>query len=103
MSLRLSFGYYIIKLLDKNPAKVEPYNGVDTKVAGIQPGQQPMTIRDILTIQAIQIQAPAFLEKLKKDANVEILDPDLKALEEKSGSRADAIVPATPNAKIARD
>ena len=97
--IETTVGYYIIKLLGKNPAKVEPYNGVDTKVAGIQPGQQPVTIRDILTTQAVQVQAPAFLKKLRKTANVEILDPDLKALEEKNESKADAIVPAAPNAK----
>ena len=47
--IEMSFGYYIVKLLDKNPAKVEPYSGVDTKVAGVPPGQPPVTIRDILT------------------------------------------------------
>jgi parvulin-like peptidyl-prolyl isomerase len=92
-------GCCIIKLVDKNPAKVEPYSGVDTKVAGVPPGQEPVTIRDILNARAVQVQTPAFLEKLKKDANVEILDPDLKALEEKSESKADTIMPATPNAK----
>ena len=92
-------GYCIIKLLDKNPAKVEPFNGANTKIAGIPPGQQPVTIRDVLTVRAVRIQTPEFLEKLKKDASVEILDPDLKALEEKNESKADAIVPATPNAK----
>jgi parvulin-like peptidyl-prolyl isomerase len=92
-------GYYIVELLDKNPAKVEPFNGADTKIAGVPPGQQPVTIRDILTAQAVQVQAPAFLKKLRKTANVEILDPDLKALEEKSEFKADTIVPATPNAK----
>jgi parvulin-like peptidyl-prolyl isomerase len=97
--IEMSFGYYIIKLLDKNPAKVEPYNGVDTKIAGVPPEQQPVTIRDVLTTRAVRIQTPGFLEKLKKDANVEILDPDLKALEEKNESKADAIVPAAPNAK----
>jgi parvulin-like peptidyl-prolyl isomerase len=97
--IEMSFGYYIVKLLDKNPAKVESYNGVDTKIAGVPPGQQPVTIRDVLTVQAVQVQAPAFLEKLKKDANVEILDTDLKALEEKSEPKAGAILPATPGAK----
>jgi peptidylprolyl isomerase/foldase protein PrsA len=97
--IETTVGYYIIKLLDKNPAKVELFNGANTKIAGIPPGQPPVTIRDILTARAVQIQTPGFLEKLKKDASVEILDPDLKALEEKSASEADAIVPATPNAK----
>jgi parvulin-like peptidyl-prolyl isomerase len=97
--IETTVGYYIIKLLDKNPAKVEPFNGADTKVAGVPPGQPPVTIRDILTVQAVQVQAPAFLKKLRKTADVEILDPDLKALEEKSESNADAVVPATPDAK----
>ena len=97
--IETSVGYYLIKLLNKNPAKVEPFNGADTKVAGVPPGQPPVTIRDILTTRSVRVQTPGFLEKLKKDANVEILDSDLKALEEKSESKADAIVPAAPKAK----
>jgi len=31
-----------------------------------------VTIRAIFSRPAVQVQAPAFLEKLKKDANVEI-------------------------------
>jgi parvulin-like peptidyl-prolyl isomerase len=92
-------GYYTVRLLGKNPAKSEPFNGADTRVAGVPPGQPPVTIRDILTAKAVQVQAPAFLAKLKKDANVEILDADLKALEEKDESKVDAVVPATPGAK----
>jgi len=97
--IETTVGYYIIKLLDKNPAKVEPFNGADTRIAGVPPGQPPMTIRDVLTTRSIRIQTPGFLEKLKKDSNVEILDQDLKALEEKSESKADAIMPATQDAK----
>ena len=92
-------GYYIIKLLDKNPSKVESYSGVDTKVAGVPPGQQPVTIRDILTARAVQVQAPAFLEKLRKDANLEILDPDLKTSEEGNESGTGVNTPVTPDAK----
>jgi parvulin-like peptidyl-prolyl isomerase len=94
-----SVGYYMIKLLDKNPAKVEPYNGVDTRIAGIQPGQQPVTIRDILTAGAVRVQAPAFLEKLRKDANVEILDSDLKKLEEESEPETGTNAPVIPGAR----
>jgi parvulin-like peptidyl-prolyl isomerase len=70
-------GYHIIKLLGKIPAKTEPYAGLDTKIAG----NPTLTIRDILTAQAIQTDAPKYLMGLRKAAGVEILDPDLKELQ----------------------
>ncbi len=70
-----SYGYHIIKLLDKNPAK---------KLALTD--KVPMTdviisdkIKDYLTNQKTEVLAPAYLDKLKKGADVEILDADLKA------------------------
>ncbi|MGA2029898.1 MAG: peptidylprolyl isomerase [Verrucomicrobiota bacterium] len=73
------YGYHIIKLLDKIPAKTIEFTGVDTKVAGLS-GGQPVTIRDVLTAQTIQAQAPKYLLGLRKAADVQILDADLKAV-----------------------
>jgi parvulin-like peptidyl-prolyl isomerase len=81
-----AYGYHIIKLLDKTPAK---------KLALTD--KVPMTdltisdkIKDYLVQQKTQKLAPAYLENLKKTANVEILDADLKA--------AIAALPAATNA-----
>lgn len=71
------FGYHIIKLSQKYPAhKVE--------LAEVSP-----KIKDYLTQQAIQKQAPAYLDALKKDAGVQILDDSLKP------SEADALQPSS--------
>lgn len=70
-----SYGYHIIKLLEKTPAK---------KL--LLTDKVPMTnltiadkIKDFLVQQKTQKLAPAYLENLKKGADVEILDPVLKA------------------------
>lgn len=72
-----AYGYHIIKLLDKTPAKkltlTDKIPGGDGTVGG--------KIKDFLLQQKIEKLAPPYLEKLKKDANVEILDADLKAAE----------------------
>jgi parvulin-like peptidyl-prolyl isomerase len=73
------YGYHIVKLLDKIPAKTVPFTGADTKIAGLSGGQS-VTIRDALTAQTIQAQAPKYLQGLRKDADVQILDADLKAV-----------------------
>jgi peptidyl-prolyl cis-trans isomerase C len=61
-------GYHIIKVLEKTPAKMTELE----KVAD--------TIRQILKAQEIRKLAPAYFEKLKQEANVEILDKNLKAV-----------------------
>jgi parvulin-like peptidyl-prolyl isomerase len=61
------YGFHIIKLLDITPAQTVPYAKVSDK------------IKDFLLQQQTQKLAPAYLDNLKKDADVEILDPDLKA------------------------
>jgi parvulin-like peptidyl-prolyl isomerase len=70
-----AYGYHIIQLLEKTPAKTMTLNDkvplTDMTVAE--------KIKDYLTQQKTGELAPAFLEKLKKGANVEILDADLKA------------------------
>ena len=61
------YGFHIIKLLDKTPAQKVPY----AKVAG--------KIKEYLIQQKTQKVAPAYLANLSKAADVEILNPDLKA------------------------
>jgi len=61
-------GYHIIKALEKNPArKVELEKVADN-------------IRLTLKAQEIQKRAPAYFEKLKQEAGMEILDEKLKAV-----------------------
>ncbi len=60
------YGYHIIKLLKKIPAKKIEY----AKVAD--------RIKEGLLAQEIHKLAPAYIKKLKKEANVQILDEKLK-------------------------
>jgi peptidyl-prolyl cis-trans isomerase C len=71
------YGYHIIKLLDKIPAQTVPLADVSDK------------IKDFLMQQQTQKLAPAYLENLKKNADVEILDPDLKAAAAAAAAMAD--------------
>jgi len=63
------FGYHIIKVLEKMPAKKTALTEVSPKV------------KEYLTQEAIKKQLPDYYAKLKKDANVEILDEKLKPKE----------------------
>ena len=63
------FGYHIIKLSEKIPARKVEY----AKAAN--------DIKEGLTQQALQKQFPDYVAKLKTEANVEILDEKLKAVE----------------------
>jgi parvulin-like peptidyl-prolyl isomerase len=80
-----TYGYHIIKSLGKTPAKKVEYATVSDK------------IRDYLKTQKTDKLAPPFLDKLKKEAGVEILDPDLKAataaLEAAAATNAPAMTP----------
>jgi peptidyl-prolyl cis-trans isomerase C len=68
------FGYHIIKLSEKIPAKKVEFAKAATD------------IKDGLTQQALQKQFPDYLAKLKTEAGVEILDEKLKAQELPSAS-----------------
>ena len=80
-------GYHIIKLLEKTPAKKLDY----------------ATVADNLKQALIQQKsvklAPPYLATLRKQAGVDILDPDLKAVEQESESAADTNAPAAPTGK----
>jgi peptidyl-prolyl cis-trans isomerase C len=60
------FGYHIIKLYEKFPAKKLAFDEVKTD------------LKEGLTQQAMQKQIPDYMDKLEKDAKVEILDERLK-------------------------
>jgi parvulin-like peptidyl-prolyl isomerase len=76
-----SYGYHIIKLLEKLPAKKEAYSGVETKSIYLKADRQKYTIRDILVEQGMAKQFANFMKKLRQEANVEILDEKLKAVD----------------------
>jgi peptidyl-prolyl cis-trans isomerase C len=64
--IETQFGYHIIKLSEKMPAKKVDFDKVKDE------------IHDVMVRQAIQKQFLTFAQKLQKDANVEILDEKLK-------------------------
>ena len=80
------FGYHIIKLSEKLPAKK------------MEMAKVSQDIKDYLKGQAVQKQLPEYMEKAKKDADVQILDEKLKpvgsVLEALPAGKADAKKPA---------
>ena len=86
-----AYGCHIIKLLDKTPAKklalTDKVPLSDMTVAA--------KIKDYLTQQKTEKLAPAYLEKLRKAADVQILDAGLKAAETAAAAAA-AAPDATP-------
>jgi peptidyl-prolyl cis-trans isomerase C len=69
------FGYHIIKLSEKIPARKVAFDKACTE------------IKDGLTQQDLQKEFPGYLAKLKTEAGVEILDEKLKATELPEPSR----------------
>jgi parvulin-like peptidyl-prolyl isomerase len=63
------FGYHIIKLLEKTPAHKVEFSKADAD------------IKEGLSQQAMQKQFPEYMAKLKKEADVEVLDDKLKSVE----------------------
>jgi peptidyl-prolyl cis-trans isomerase C len=78
------FGYHIIKLSEKFPARK------------IEFAKAESDIKDGLMQQALQKQFPDYIEKLKKEAGLEILDEKLKP---KETADAGALSPARPPVK----
>ena len=82
------YGYHIIKLSEKIPAKKVDYE------------KALPDIKEGLTQQELQKQFPDYVAKLKKEANVEILDEKLKAQELPTASPMPAgQPPVKPGAK----
>jgi parvulin-like peptidyl-prolyl isomerase len=82
--VELSYGYCIVKLLEKIPAKILDYATVADD------------LKEALKRQKISRQAPTYLDKLKQSSGVEILNPRLKALVaevEAATSNAPAMLP----------
>ena len=73
--IKTQYGYHIIELIDKTPAK-------KLALTDIVPGTDGTVsdrIKDYLTQQKTDELAQPYLEKLKKADDVKILDPDLNA------------------------
>jgi peptidyl-prolyl cis-trans isomerase C len=64
-----TYGYHIIKLYEKMPAKKLDFE------------KEATGIKEYLGQREIQKQYPQFIQKLRKDADVQILDEHLKAVE----------------------
>ena len=77
------YGYHIIQQLGKTPAKQVDYATVADN------------IKDSLAQQKMATIAPAYLDKITKAADVEILDAELKAAVEKAAVDAQANTPTT--------
>lgn len=72
------FGFHIIKLAEKFPAK--KYGLMEPIAISATESKTPATIcKEQLEALQIREKAPAFIEKLRAESNVEILDPTLKA------------------------
>ncbi|MGH7977443.1 MAG: peptidylprolyl isomerase, partial [Limisphaerales bacterium] len=79
------YGYHIIQLLGKTPAKKLAYNEVADN------------IKKELAQEKTAKLAPPYLDKLKKAANVEITDADLKAAAATADANAAAASAAPGN------
>ena len=77
------FGYHIIKLSEKIPAR-------KTELAKVN-----QDIKDYLKGQAVQKELPQYMEKVKKEAGVEIVDAKLRPV----GSVLDALPAGQPQKK----
>lgn len=83
------YGYHIIKLSEKIPAKKVELAKVSSEIKDYLKQQQ---------MQSRQQDLQTFLEKLKKDSHVEILDESLKPTET-AGADAPQIIPPAGSAK----
>ena len=86
-------------VLDKIPAKVVPFTGPDTKTVYRKPDGEDATIHDVLADQAMQQEIPQYIEKLRKDADVKILDDSLKSADTLKPAAAAGGQPASADAE----
>jgi len=94
--IEMSYGYYIVKLLEKITARKESFAGPDTKTVLHKEDGQYVTIREILSDKFIKTQLPSYLQKLKQASGLEILDAKLNAMEmaaEAAASNSPAMAP----------
>jgi parvulin-like peptidyl-prolyl isomerase len=81
-----SYGYHIIKMIGKTPAKqyalTDTLPDINKTVAEI--------CKDEVEAQKIKELAPAYIKNLRKELNVEIVDPSLKSLDESVRAQAEA-------------
>ncbi|MGA9777005.1 MAG: peptidylprolyl isomerase [Limisphaerales bacterium] len=80
-------GYHLIKLLEKMPAKTLDYATVADD------------LKRVLIQQKAAKLAPPYMATLRKDAGVEILDPDLNAVDQQIQSEAATNAPVVPDGK----
>jgi parvulin-like peptidyl-prolyl isomerase len=92
------FGYHIIKLLDKIPAKKESYSGIDTKTIHKKPDGSVFTIKDVLTERDMRKELPAYVRNLRKEADVQVLDDKLKMTPQTDAAAASAAISGAPAA-----
>jgi parvulin-like peptidyl-prolyl isomerase len=72
------YGFHIIKLLDKSPARKY---GLTDNIAEID--KTPAAIcKSELEAEQLRDKAPAYVQKLRTEADVQILDADLNAMEQ---------------------
>jgi foldase protein PrsA len=82
------YGYHIIKLLEKIPARKQEFAKVEAD------------IKDYLAGRELQKQLPDYMAKLKAEAGVEILDEKLKLKEPaESAAQSASDLPITPAVK----
>ncbi|HUB87403.1 MAG TPA: peptidylprolyl isomerase [Verrucomicrobiae bacterium] len=91
------YGFDIIQLLDKTPSKqltltdTVPQTGISVSDA----------VKDFLTRQKVNKSKDQYLAGLKKEADVQILDPDLKAAMEAAESAATNMPPDAASSDVA--
>ena len=92
------FGFHIIKMIEKKPAKKFGFTDPIPEANG----DTPETIcKNRMETQKIQSLAPDYIKKLRADEQVDILDANLKAQDEKiqanqAAAAASAAAGATP-------
>lgn len=79
-----SYGYHIIKQIEKKPAHTVPLADASDD------------IKAYLTSQQASKFLPEYFQQLQKDADVQILDPDLKAADEAAQAQAAKAKAAPP-------
>ncbi len=95
-----SYGFHIIKLLEHFPARKEQYVGLDTKTVLVKTDGNKAIIREILSDDEVQKELPNYIQKLRKESTVEILDDAYKIKEPSDlSAKPDETTPPKPAKK----